>query len=132
MKDFSAKQEKSLAALLTEKDLRSAAAKAGVSETTLWRWLKEDDFLAEYRRLRRDAVEQAAAQLQQASSEAVETLRKNLSCGNPTAENVAAKTILEQSIKTIEILDLQERLEQIENAIEKQDNQGGKKFKSRF
>ena len=117
MKGFSAKQEKLLSALLSEKDLRSAAEKAGVSETTAWRWLKEDDFTAEYRRLRRDAVEQAASQLQRSSGAAVETLRKNLSCGNPNAEIAAARIILEQAVKAIEILDLTERLEKIENAI---------------
>lgn len=117
MKDFSPKQEKLLAALLSEKDLRTACQQAGVSETTAWRLLKDSEFTAEYRRLRRDAVEQAAAQLQQASGEAVETLRRNLTCRNPQAEISAAKIILEQAAKTIEILDLQQRLETIENEL---------------
>ena len=128
MKGFSAKQEKSLSALLSEKDLKSAAIVAGVSETTLWRWLKDVEFVAEYRRLRRDAVEQSAAQLQRAASEAVEALQRNLTCGNPAAENTAAKTILEQAVKTVEIIDLQERLEQIENELKKQDKSNSKQF----
>lgn len=121
MKDFSIKQEKMLAALLSEKDVRTAAEKAGVSETTAWRYLADADFKAEYRERRRNAVEQAAATLQRGSSIAAETLLKNLSCGNPTAENAAAKTILEQASKAVELLDLQERLEQIEDAIKQQD-----------
>jgi hypothetical protein len=130
LKGFSAKQEKLLSALLSEKDLRSAAEKAGVSETTAWRWLKEDDFTAEYRRLRRDAVEQAASQLQRSSGEAVETLRKNLSCGNPNAEIAAARIILEQAVKGVEILDLQQRLEQIEDELAKQNKTNGNRFRS--
>ncbi len=120
MRDFSAKQEKALAALLTEKDIRSAAVKAGVSEATVFRWLAEDDFKAEYRRLRRDAVEQAAAQIQQVSSEAVEALRKNLACGNPSAEIAAARIILENAYKAIDLMDIQQRLEMLENAVQKQ------------
>ena len=120
MKPFSAKQEKALAALLTESNITTAAKLANVSDVTLWRWLKDADFAAEYRRLRRDAVEQGLSQIQQATSEAVGALRRNLNCGNPTAENTAAKTILEQAIKAVEILDLQERLEKIENELEQQ------------
>ena len=126
MKDFSPKQEKLLAALLSEKDLRAAGEKAGLSETTVWRSLQDANFVTEYRRLRRDAVEQAAAQLQQSTSIAVETLKRNLTCGNPNAEISAAKIILEQSVKSIEILDLTERLETIENELKKQSNRSGK------
>ena len=132
MGDFSAKQEKLLFALLSEKDVRRASEKAGVGETTAWRWLKQAEFIAEYRRLRRDAVEQAAAQLQQASGEAVETLRKNLTCGNPNAEISAAKIILEQAVKAVEILDLTERMEKIEDAISKQNQTNGKTAKRGF
>ena len=129
MRDFSAKQEKALAALLAEKDLKSAALAVGVSEATLFRWLKDVEFVAEYRRLRRDAVEQSAAQLQRAASEAVEALQRNLTCGNPAAENAAAKTILEQATKAVEIIDLQERLEAVENELKKQDKSNSKQFR---
>ncbi len=118
MKDFSPKHEKLLAALLTEKDSRAAAKKAGVAETTVWRLLKDAKFLAEYRRRRREAVEQGLSQIQTATGEAVETLRRNLNCGVAAAENTAAKTILEQAVKAVEILDLQERVERIENELE--------------
>jgi hypothetical protein len=117
MRDFSAKEQKLLSALLSKKDVRASAEKSGVSEATAWRWLKDNEFTAEYRRVRRDAVEQTAAQLQRASGEAGETLQKNLSCGNPNAEIAAARIILEQSVKAIEILDLTERLEKIEDAV---------------
>ena len=120
MKPFSAKQEKALAALLTESSITTAAKAANVSDVTLWRWLKDADFANEYRRLRREAVEQGLSQIQQATGEAVAALRRNLKCGNPTAENTAAKTILEQAVKAVEILDLQERVERIENELEKE------------
>lgn len=120
MKLFPAKQEKALSALLTAPNIKTAAENAGVSDVTLWRWLKDTDFAAEYGRLRREAVEQGLSQIQTATGEAVETLRKNLKCGNPTAENAAAKTILEQAVKAVEILDLQQRVERIENEFETQ------------
>jgi hypothetical protein len=52
--------------------------------------------------------------LLQACTEAVATLRKNLTCGKPSAENRAAATILEQATRGVELLDLCERVEQLE------------------
>jgi hypothetical protein len=132
MEGFSSKQQKALAALIVEPSIAAAATKSGVGETTIFRWLKEPEFAKEYRRLRRDAVEQSLSQLQSATSEAVQTLRDHLSCEHPATAVRAAQIILDQAVKAVEIVDLQERLEQIENAIEKQDKQSGTKSKSRF
>jgi hypothetical protein len=110
------KQEALLAALLTEPTLARAAAKAGVSEATVHRWLLLPEFQAAYRRARRQIVEAAIGQLQQATGEAVETLRRNLTCGHAGAEIRAAAAILDQAIRGLELVDLEERLAALENA----------------
>ena len=57
--NLSHKQEKAIAALLSEATVTSAAEKPGVSEVTLYRWLKLPDFVAAYREARREVVEKA-------------------------------------------------------------------------
>jgi hypothetical protein len=68
------KQEALIAALLTEPSYAAAAAKAGVGQTTLYRWLHVSAFRAAYRQARRELVEAAIGRLQAASGQAVETL----------------------------------------------------------
>jgi hypothetical protein len=68
------KQEALIAALLTEPTHAAAAAKAGVSEATLHRWLHLPAFRTAYRQARRALVEGAIGRVQGATGLAVETL----------------------------------------------------------
>lgn len=111
---------KALAALIKAASIAEAAKVSGLSEETLYRYLKDKDFLKDYRDARRAMVENAITQIQSATTEAVETLKKNLHCENPNAENRAAQIILEHAIKVVEIIDILERLENLENVIEEQ------------
>jgi hypothetical protein len=52
---ISAKQERAIAALLSEPSIKHAAAAAQVEELTLWRWLKEEAFDNAYRDARHKA-----------------------------------------------------------------------------
>ncbi|MGH2620832.1 MAG: hypothetical protein ACRDHG_09735, partial [Anaerolineales bacterium] len=61
------KQEQAIAALLSETTIAAAAERAAVSEASLLRWTKLPDFLAAFREARRQVMEKAVAQLQQAS-----------------------------------------------------------------
>jgi AcrR family transcriptional regulator len=87
--------EKALAALLNTSSVRDAATTCGLSEETLYRYLRDEDFRREYQQAQRQVVESAIAGLQQAANEAVETLRRNLTCDNPQAEIRAAQLILD-------------------------------------
>jgi hypothetical protein len=87
--------EKALAALLNTSSVRDAATTSGLSEETLYRYLRDEDFKSEYEQAQRQVVEAAIAGLQQAATEAVETLRRNLTCDNPQAEIRAAQLILD-------------------------------------
>jgi DNA-binding MurR/RpiR family transcriptional regulator len=109
-----AKKERAITALLSEPTLREAAARCGVNETTLWRWTQEDDFRRAYRETRRHLVEKAVGELQAACTEAVTALRRNLTCGHASAEIAAAKAIIEQAAKGLELADLAERVESLE------------------
>ena len=74
-KKMSYRQESAIAALLCSPTIPEAAKTAGVCERTLFRWLQDPVFQQSYRAARREAVSQAIAGLQKASSEAVQTLR---------------------------------------------------------
>ncbi len=114
MKGLTRKQEAAIVALLSHDKLKDAAAAIGLSEVTLWRYMQDAAFIAHYRAARRQAVEQATARLQRMMGGAVDALERNLSCENPAVEIRAAQLVIEQSIKGVELIDLQERLERLE------------------
>ena len=94
--------------------MQDAAKKSGVSEMPLWHWMQEPEFQSAYRQARRSVVEKAIGELYAACSDAVNALHRNLSCGVASTEVTAAKIILEQATKGVELIDLQERLESLE------------------
>ena len=112
------REEAAIVSLLSEPTIDAAARKVGIGETTLLRWMAEPDFKARLRAARRSVVEGAIGRLQQAATQAVDTLARNLTCGTPAVEVGAAKAILDQSVKAIELVDLAERVEALEQASE--------------
>ena len=122
------KQEQAIAALLSASSIKAAADVCGMAEVTLWRWLQMPDFQAAYRTARRQVVERAVTELQAACGEAVETLKRNLRCDNPAVEIRAAQIILEQAVKGVEIMDLQERVERLEALLDNQEKGKARKW----
>jgi AcrR family transcriptional regulator len=112
-------KEKILVALLEGVSIRDAAKSIGVSEATIYNYLKDKEFLDEYRNARRQTVENAIGQMQHAASEAVTRLRELQYCENPAVAARCAQIIFENSVKGMETLDILERLETLENAVEK-------------
>ncbi len=110
------KQAKALSALLSAPTLEKAAAACGQSESTLLRYLKNDDFKAEYQAARRELVSLAVTGLQRASHGAVGVLIAVADDKEaPSSSRVsAARTILDYSLRAIELEDLQGRVEALE------------------
>jgi len=113
------KGEALIAALLTETTHAAAAVKAGVSEATVQRWLKDASFQAAYRTARRAVVASAVGRLQQVTVEAVETLQRNLTCGNPAVEVRAAVAVLQQALNATELADLAAEIEAVKAKLNK-------------
>ena len=113
---LSRKHEQAIAALLNERTIVKAAERVGVGEVTLWRWLQQNDFKAEYRKARREVVGVAVGRLQQASCEAVQTLCDVMADSNaPASSRVsAARNVLELAMKAVELEDLEERISVLE------------------
>ncbi len=116
---FPPKAERVLTALLHHGAVRAAAKEAGVSEATVFRYLQDPEFQSRYRDARRQLVETAIAQLQSDCTIAVRVLREVAEDKQAPASSrvAAAKTIIEQSIGAIELMDLQERVEHLEKML---------------
>ena len=114
---FSRKSEAAILALLAHPTIPEAAKAAGVSETTLWRWLQRDDFQKRYRESQEKVFDNALGALQCATTEAVNCLRRNLNCKNPATQVQAARTILDYTLKAREMFDLENRIAQLEAAL---------------
>ena len=113
-KNLTSKQEKVMLDLLNGSTITDASKAHKISETTIYNWLQDETFKTQYRKLRRDSVENSLAQIQQSTTEAVETLRRNLHCENPAVEVRTAQIILDNAFKGIELTDILERLERLE------------------
>lgn len=117
---LSRKQEAAIAALLTEPTTEAAAKAVGINPATLWRWMRLPDFTARYREARRRLLEGAMAALQRSTGEAAETLRRNLACGQAATEVRAALAMFELAMKGVELLDLEQRVGELETLLERQ------------
>src|ERR1051325_10735451 len=111
------RSEAAIVALLTHPTLPDAAQSAGVSETTLWRWLQRDEFRKKYREAQNRVFEGALGSLQLASTEAASCLRRNLTCSNVSVQVQAAKAILDYTIKAREMFELENRIALLEAAL---------------
>jgi len=89
---------------------------AGINKTTGYKYLKDEAFLVEYRKLRREAMQQVTARLQKKSEEAVDVLAEimNDKDNSPNARVQAAKNTLDVAYRSIELDDMAERIEKVE------------------
>lgn len=104
---LTSKQEVLIAALLTEPTHAAAAAKAGIGQTTLYRWMHLPAFRAAYRRARRELVESAVGRIQAATGQAVETLLAVARQGRRDGDRLrAAIALLDHAARGLENADL--------------------------
>ena len=107
-------------ALLNSASVTDASKQSGLSERTLYRFLEDVEFKAEYRAARRVVFEQNIVRLQSLHAGAVDTLERNLNCENPSVEVRAAQIVIESNRKDFETFDILARLEMLENEYQKQ------------
>jgi hypothetical protein len=113
--DLSAKQELALRAIISHPTLKDAAAAAGVSETTLWRYKQDPKFSRRLREVRREAVEQTRLCIEQGAGDAVTVLHDlMMNQETPAAARVSAvKTFLDYSMRGVEMDELRQQVEDL-------------------
>ena len=106
-------------ALLTSRTREEAAKKLGVSRSTLYRWLKEDDDLRDaFKSARSDALQEGTTTLQLASYEAaaLRSLAVDEDC-NPHVRLGACRAILEFAYKASELEDVKAEIEELKKEL---------------
>jgi AcrR family transcriptional regulator len=113
------RSEEIISALLEHGNTSKAARALGVSEATVRRRLRTEEFQEEFRRVRREALSQAVARLQQSSTAAAVTLlRIMVDPAAPASTRMrAASCVLDGAMRGMEMEDLEVRLARLEQAL---------------
>ena len=115
---LSAKQRRAVEALLATGEVTAAAREAGINRTTLYRWLKEPDFLAAVRHAEAEALDELSRLLVRLGRTAVATIAKAMSDPvTPAATKVrAADVALGRLLQLRELAQLEARVQALEQA----------------
>jgi hypothetical protein len=115
------RMERAIQALLEQPTSEKAATSIGISYTTLWRWMQQENFKVRLHEARRQAYDQSTARLQQASSAAVGTLLRVMTDPTaPVASKVrAADLVLVHAAKAVDRQDILDRISDLEKTIKK-------------
>lgn len=114
------KQQRFLVALLEERTIEAAIKRVGISPKTAYRYMDDLEFKQELQRARRKVVDGISNRLRQLGSEAIETLRDNLTDeeATPATKNSTAKIILEFIYRSHELENVTERMDEMERKLE--------------
>jgi hypothetical protein len=105
--------------------VEQAAAKTGLSESTVYRRLKDPEFVRQLQAMKSEMVQRTAAALTAAAMEGVKTLMELLKPVNTGPTRLgAAKAILEVGVKLRELAELEDRLAALEARVG--DGRGGR------
>ncbi len=94
-----------------------AARKAGCSRRTVFRRLKDPEFLRAVGARRGQILSRATCRLARTSTQAVDTLQKLLDDGNPGVRRMAAKSLLDSLARLSDLAEVEERLAELEAAL---------------
>ena len=110
-------RERAVVALLSEKTVTEAAAKAGVDESTLRRWMSDDEaFQAEYAAARTAAYQAGIYRAQALTGRALDTLEALLDDEkHPKVRLGAARTVAEIGIHQHDAETIMAKLDEIES-----------------
>lgn len=108
-----------LDALLHSPDVSAAADRAEVSRATVYRWLNDIDFAAELKKKRDAMLDSAIESVKSHSVKAADTLAAMLVSNDERLRRMAAKDLLDYSFRILESRDILERLEAVEERLQK-------------
>ena len=109
-------KEKLLAALLTSRSKKDAAAAAGIAERTMRTYFEDPEFCQRYREAFAGVVQDATRRAQQLLEPALSTLQTVMEDEEIPAQAriTAAKSIIDYSLKLTEQADILEQLRELE------------------
>lgn len=110
-------QERAIEALLTTPSVLAAAQRLEVHPNTLRRWLRLPQFRAAYQQTSQQLLSNTINLMQSSTHAAIAALRQELLNENVTTRMQAAGMILSYTVKSTELLNLTERVSQLEAAL---------------
>jgi len=112
-----------LAALVCGASVEAAARKAGIPRRTAYRRLKDPRFIKRFQEARAEVTKRTSALLSAGSLEATKALMELISHKSPPATRLgAARAIIELGTKLREMVELEERLQALEERLEANGN----------
>jgi hypothetical protein len=112
------KQQKAIAALLSERTIGAAAKRAGIAERTLYTWLTEKDFRAALRSAEKEILDVVTRRLSAGQTLALDTLETLMTkAKHESTRHAAAVSWLTLSLKFIDVMNFDERLTALEAAV---------------
>ena len=115
---LSRRQLKAIPFLIGSPTYTQGCEKAKINKTTLYKWLKNPEFRTELDRQRSEIVEAAFGMIAQNIEKAVSTLVGLLDTGDERVKSLTANDIVNHFLKRRELVDLEERIERIEERLE--------------
>lgn len=113
------KQRMAIAALLADGDVSKAAAAAGVSRQTLYRWQRDDAFVAALREAESEAWRNLTRRMAGMGDAAANALSAALADDQPIAVRLRAVALLtERGPALLELVDLEARIAALEARLE--------------
>ena len=107
-------QRKAIPIILTSKTISEGVKKAGIKRETFYQWIRDPEFKAEFAGQRQEIIDLALHELKTSASEAVTVLRELLKAEGEGVRLRTAQAILENVLKSIEIENLEKRIEELE------------------
>ncbi len=112
------KQAKAIPILLAAKNYEEGCKSAQVSKTTFYSWMQDETFASEFDRQRSEIVDAAFSMIAQNIEKAVSTLVGLLDTGDDRVKRLTANDIIGHFLKRRELVDLEERIERIEERLD--------------
>jgi hypothetical protein len=118
------KQREAIPFLVGARSLEGGRAKAKLSKSTLYKWLKDEAFKAELKRQREAVISEALDRLKAAIGQAVEGLTGLMDADEKNIKIRACERVLDFFLKAKELEEIEERLSELEKSA-KAGKQGG-------
>lgn len=114
-KNLTPQQRKAIEALLTTGNVAAAALEAGVNRSSLYRWMNDETFASELRRLEAEAVAALSRTLAGLGDAVAQTLRDALAPDQKiTIRLRASEMVIGNLLRLRELVDLEDRIKALE------------------
>ena len=114
---FSNRQQAAIPIIAFSQSNREASLNAGISESTLYRWLEDPSFRDELTRVRKEAANLAVQELRGVLLESVSVLAQALHSQNEVVRTRCARHLISFAIQLSEIEEIRADLREIETAL---------------